>query len=163
MNDLSTQNLIQSIDDLLKAHGLRKTALSRMVLGFFLAHPNIAFSHAQLQDQMNLMLDSAVDKVTLYRLIDRLTQVSLLLCRVDMNRVRSYQLMPATIKNTPFFHCQSCQKDSSISQVIQQEALDLSKAAANASQHLASLGYQNVSYQLTLNGVCMDCAQQELQ
>jgi Fur family ferric uptake transcriptional regulator len=31
----------------------------------------------------------------LYRLIDRLTQVGLLLCRVDANRVRRYQATPA--------------------------------------------------------------------
>jgi Fur family ferric uptake transcriptional regulator len=153
----------QLVDDLLMSHGLRKTVLSRLVLGFFEANPHTAYTHAQLQEKLSAIHAFEIDKVTLYRLIDRLTQVSLLLCRVDVHRVRSYQKMPEAVVNMPFFHCQSCQKDSSITQVIQKEAIDLTRAAENASQHLASLGYQNISYQVSLDGICTDCVQRGLQ
>ena len=85
------------IDALLGAHGLRRTAAARQVLGWLLAHADTSYTHAQLQEA--LAGDGAVpmDRVTLYRLIDRLTQVGLLLCRVDSQRVRRYQAMPASV------------------------------------------------------------------
>src|SRR3954468_29219 len=91
------------IDALLSAHGLRRTSAARLVLGWLLAHPDTSYTHAQLQ--MALASDAsddgaddaaALDRVTLYRLIDRLTQVGLLLCRVDASRVRRYQAMPTS-------------------------------------------------------------------
>ena len=38
-----------SIDALLSAHGLRRTAAARQVLGWLLAHPDTSYTHAQLQ------------------------------------------------------------------------------------------------------------------
>ena len=94
------------IDVLLSAHGLRRTAAARRVLGWLLAHPDTSYTHAQLQTalQADGSADSvALDRVTLYRLIDRLTQVGLLLCRVDANRVRRYQAMPVSVHALPHF------------------------------------------------------------
>ena len=76
------------IDVLLSAHGLRRTEVARRVLGWLLAHPDTSCTHAQLQAALADDTDAALDRVTLYRLIDRLTQVGLLLCRVDSQRVR---------------------------------------------------------------------------
>ena len=89
------------IDALLSAHGLRRTATARVVLGWFLAHPDTSYTHAQLLAALQGAEPAdglTLDRVTLYRLIDRLTQVSLLLCRVDANRVRRYQSMPESVK-----------------------------------------------------------------
>ena len=78
------------IDALLTAHGLRRTAAARLVLGWLLAHADTSYTHAQLQTALTGdggdsvgATSPALDRVTLYRLIDRLTQVGLLLCRVD--------------------------------------------------------------------------------
>ena len=38
-----------SLDTLLSAHGLRRTAAARRVLGWLLAHPDTSYTHAQLQ------------------------------------------------------------------------------------------------------------------
>jgi len=100
----------------------------------------------------------ALDRVTLYRLIDRLTQVGLLLCRVDANRVRRYQAMPASLQSIPHFECQSCHRDRPLSGELQGNAGDLEKAAQAALQALRTLGYQGVSMDLSLRGVCADCA-----
>ena len=66
------------IDALLSAHGLRRTSAARLVLGWLLANPDTSYTHAQLQAALGGGADSpvALDRVTLYRLIDRLTQVS---------------------------------------------------------------------------------------
>jgi Fur family ferric uptake transcriptional regulator len=145
------------IDALLSAHGLRRTGAARLVLGWLLAHPDTSYTHAQLQAAM---LDSAhsLDRVTLYRLIDRLTQVGLLLCRVDANRVRRYQAMPASVKAMPHFECQSCHRDSPLVGALAANAVDLELAAQNALQALKALGYQGLSFDLAVRGVCADCA-----
>jgi Fur family transcriptional regulator, ferric uptake regulator len=149
------------MDALLSAHGLRRTAAARLVLGWFLAHTGTSYTHAQLLVALQGPESSGgvtLDRVTLYRLIDRLTQVGLLLCRVDVNRVRRYQAMPESVKAMPHFECQTCHRDSSLVGTLQGNALDLEVAAQNALQALKALGYQGVSLDLAVRGVCADCA-----
>lgn len=156
------------IDALLSVHGLRRTAAARLVLGWFLAHPDISYTHAQLQAALQSPEPAddggvgeggvTLDRVTLYRLIDRLSQVGLLLCRVDAKRVRRYQAMPESVKAMPHFECQSCHRDSPLQGTLQGNALDLEAAAQNALQALKALGYQGLSLDLAVRGVCADCA-----
>ena len=144
------------IDALLSAHGLRRTAAARRVLGWLLAHPDTSYTHAQLQDALAGGDAEPLDRVTLYRLIDRLTQVGLLLCRVDSQRVRRYQAMPASVHATPHFECQSCHRDSPLGAALR--ASDLEKAAQTALESLRALGYQDMHFDLAVKGVCAECA-----
>lgn len=158
------------IDALLSAHGLRRTAAARLVLGWLLAHPDTSYTHAQLQAALADDAESALDRVTLYRLIDRLTQVGLLLCRVDTNRVRRYQAMPSSVHAIPHFECQSCHRDSPLSGALsgtrsgvssgalKASAKDLERAAQTALEALKALGYQGMSMDFAVRGVCADCA-----
>ena len=150
------------IDTLLSAHGLRRTAAARLVLGWLLAHPDTSYTHAQLQAALvGADADApgvALDRVTLYRLIDRLTLAGLLLCRVDASRVRRYQAMPSSVHAIPHFECQSCHRDSPLAGALQANALDLERAAASALQALQALGYQGMSMDFAVRGVCVDCA-----
>ena len=146
------------IDALLAAHGLRRTAAARLVLGWLLAHPDTSYTHAQLQAALAGDSAAALDRVTLYRLIDRLTQVGLLLCRVDSQRVRRYQAMPTSVHAIPHFECQSCHRDSPLSGALKASALDLDRAAQTALETLAALGYQGLSMDFAVRGVCVDCA-----
>ncbi|MDR7307987.1 Fur family transcriptional regulator [Rhodoferax saidenbachensis] len=146
------------IDALLSAHGLRRTAAARQVLGWLLAHPDTSYTHAQLQVALADDTDAALDRVTLYRLIDRLTQVGLLLCRVDSQRVRRYQAMPTSVHAIPHFECQSCHRDSPLAGALKANANDLEKAAQTALETLAALGYQGMSMDFAVRGVCVDCA-----
>ena len=150
------------IDALLSAHGLRRTSAARQVLGWLLAHADTSYTHAQLQAALSGEGPSALDRVTLYRLIDRLTQVGLLLCRVDASRVRRYQAMPAGVHAIPHFECQSCHRDSplndTVSGALQASASDLERAAQSALEALKALGYQGMSLDFAVRGVCADCA-----
>ena len=150
------------IDALLSAHGLRRTAAARLVLGWLLAHPDTSYTHAQLQaalaDDGGAAPASALDRVTLYRLIDRLTQVGLLLCRVDNQRVGRYQAMPTSVRTMPHFECQSCHRDSPLAGALQASASDLERAAQSAVEALQALGYKGLSMDVALRGVCADCA-----
>lgn len=157
---------VDPINVLLSAHGLRRTGAARRVLGWLLAHPDTSYTHAQLQSALQNdpvttgqgEAGTALDRVTLYRLIDRLTQVGLLLCRVDVNRVRRYQAMPASVHALPHFECQSCHRDQPLQGALQGNALDLEVAAQSALQALKALGYQGLSLDLAVRGVCADCA-----
>ena len=152
---------IDPIDALLSAHGLRRTAAARLVLGWLLAHPDTSYTHAQLQTALSGVSSegpSALDRVTLYRLIDRLTQVGLLLCRVDASRVRRYQAMPASVHAMPHFECQSCHRDSPLDGALMGNADDLERAAQSALTALKALGYQGMSMDFAVRGVCADCA-----
>ena len=145
------------IDALLTAHSLRRTSAARLVLGWLLAHPDTSYTHAQLQAALVSSTDLALDRVTLYRLIDRLTQVGLLLCRVDASRVRRYQAMPTSVHAIPHFECQSCHRDSPLAGALQASADDLERAAQTALEALKALGYQGMSMDFAVRGVCVDC------
>lgn len=167
-----------TIDALLSAHGLRRTSAARRVLGWLLAHPNTSYTHAQLQaalaegeKQPGLRTKSAMtkktdsvtlDRVTLYRLIDRLTQAGLLLCRVDASRVRRYQALPTGEQATSHFECQSCRRDSPLAQALSgalpSTTGDLERAARTALKALKALGYQGMRLDFAVRGVCADCA-----
>jgi Fur family transcriptional regulator, ferric uptake regulator len=151
-------SLSDPIDVLLCAHGLRRTSAARVVLGWLLAHPDTSYTHAQLQGALVNDGAGALDRVTLYRLIDRLTQVGLLLCRVDANRVRRYQAMPDSVHTIPHFECQSCHRDSPLADALRASADDLERAAQTALAALKSLGYQGMSMDFAVRGVCADCA-----
>ncbi|RYF40882.1 MAG: Fur family transcriptional regulator [Comamonadaceae bacterium] len=150
------------IDALLSAHGLRRTSAARLVLGWLLAHPDTSYTHAQLQAALGSEEAHAegvtLDRVTLYRLIDRLTQVGLLLCRVDASRVRRYQAMPTSVHAIPHFECQSCHRDSPLAGALKASATDLERAAQTALEALKALGYQGMSMDFAVRGVCADCA-----
>jgi Fur family ferric uptake transcriptional regulator len=146
------------IDALLAAHGLRRTSAARAVLGCLLATPDTSYTHAQLQNAISSATDAPLDRVTLYRLIDRLTQVGLLLCRVDASRVRRYQAMPTSVRTMPHFECQSCHRDSPLAGALQARANDLERAAQSAVEALQALGYKGLSMDVALRGVCADCA-----
>lgn len=165
------------IDALLSAHGLRRTGAARRVLGWLLAHPETSYTHAQLQTALTshpveaidassvasepgkpASGDTTLDRVTLYRLIDRLTQVGLLLCRVDVNRVRRYQAMPSSVHAIPHFECQSCHRDSPLAGALRASGADLERAAESALQALRALGYQDMSLDFAVRGLCLDCS-----
>lgn len=160
-------NLLQDdpIDSLLQAHRLRRTAAARQVLAQFLAHPELSYTHAQLQAALQAKsVDeqaTALDKVTLYRLVDRLTQAGLLLCRVDASRVRRYQAMPTSVHAIPHFECQRCHRESPLAHALQANAEDLQRAAQTALESLKALGYKGLHIDMAVHGVCADCVTQQ--
>ena len=155
---LPSSEMPDPIDALLSAHGLRRTAAARLVLGCLLASPDTSYTHAQLQATLSESGGPVLDRVTLYRLIDRLTQVGLLLCRVDVKRVRRYQAMPASVHAMPHFECQSCHRDSPLVGPLKAKGHDLELAAQSALATLEALGYQGLSVDFAVRGVCVDCA-----
>ena len=146
------------ISALLAAHGLRRTYASKLVLGWFLARPDTSYTHRQLLIALGKDQHKELDKVTLYRLVDRLTQVGLLLCRVDINRVRRFQAMPAGVHAIAHFECQSCHLDSPLADALKSNAEDLQRAAQSALAALEALGHRGYNIDFAVRGVCAQCA-----
>lgn len=145
------------LDALLMAHGLRRTHVARKVLGWFVSHPDTSYTHAHLQAALIAAETEPLDRVTLYRQIDRLTLAGLLLCRVDANRVRRYQSMPASVKAIPHFECQSCHRDSVLPASLQSGNEALERAAQTALQAFNALGFVGKSMDFAVRGVCAEC------
>jgi Fur family ferric uptake transcriptional regulator len=143
------------LDTLLHTHGLRRTDVARKVLGWFVSHTDTSYTHSQLQAALGADGAEPLDRVTLYRQIDRLTLAGLLLCRVDASRVRRYQAMPASVTAIAHFECQSCHRDSVLPATSQ--AADLERAAQSALQAFNALGFVGKSMDFAVRGVCVDC------
>ena len=77
---------------------------------------------------------------------------------MDNQRVRRYQAMPTSVHAIPHFECQSCHRDSPLSGALKASAADLDRAAQTALEALAALGYQGMSMDFAVRGVCVDCA-----
>ena len=161
----ASKTVVDPVDEQLTAHGLRRTSAARLVLGWLLAHPHTSYTHAQLQAALadtgggDSQGDAdELDRVTLYRLIDRLTQSGLLLCRVDASRTRRYQAMPPDIHAMAHFECQNCRRDSPLLGSLKANANDLERAAQTALEALTALGYKGTSMDFAVRGVCADCA-----
>lgn len=153
------QKITNPIDTLLQAHGLKRTVVGRSVLGWFLSHPDTSYTHAQLQVALSTDQPTQIDRVTLYRSVDRLTQAGLLLCRVDQTRTRRYQLMPASVRAMPHFECNNCHRDSPLSAALKGDGAHLEKAAQAALTVLETLGYKELSCDFAVHGICVECVE----
>jgi Fur family ferric uptake transcriptional regulator len=152
------------VDDLLARHGLRRTAGARAVLGWLLEHADTSYTHAELQDAMVQEGTAPLDRVTLYRLVDRMVQAGLLVSTVDAQRVRHYQAYQAMDQNVdgatmvaPHFECRACHRDLPLTPEANETNAKLEAAAKAALKALEDLGHHGVSLDLSMRGVCSDC------
>jgi len=143
-----------SIDELLATHGLRRTTMARAVLKWLLTHRDHSWTHAELLAALQQDATLAVDRVTLYRLLDRLSQVGLLLCTVDADRVRHYRAVSEAAGAVPRFECQACHRNFE----LEGKAVQLERAAKSALRALESIGHHGLSVDLSVRGVCADCS-----
>lgn len=154
-----TEAAADPVDALLLAHGMRRTRLSRRVLRWMLAHRDASLTHAELWQRLGEPGGDTLDRVTLYRLIDRFTRAGLLRCRVDASRVRRYQVLAdAADPHQMHFACERCHLERPLAQALSTGAGDLAQAALSATEALQALGYRGLRLDLAVRGVCADCA-----
>ena len=69
--------------------------------------------------------------------------------------------MPASVHAIPHFECQSCHRDrplaGALSGALNASAQDVQRAAQTALEALEVLGYQGMSMDFAVRGVCADC------
>lgn len=140
-----------SIQARLAASGMRRTLLTRAVVGYFLAHPSDDLSHSQTMGAMEKR-GLKTDRVTLYRLLDRLAACGVLVRHTQaQERVWRYRLALTTAQQAvPEFECHACQQHFALDGLVSAKGLALSDL-------FSELMHQGLR-DLSIRGVCSDCS-----
>ncbi len=142
----------------LEAVGLRRTLATRAVLGLFLANPQGSLSHAQALASLQARgLD--INRVTLYRLLDRLAACGVLQRHADDDaRTWRYGLAASGEEAlAPRFECDACHRQFRLT-----EASEPTQAVArDLFRTLARLGHQGQRVDLSIHGTCAGCVPAE--
>ncbi|MGC4394439.1 Fur family transcriptional regulator [Hydrogenophaga sp. T2] len=142
----------------LDAAGLRRTLATRAVLGVFLARPGQGLTHAQVLQALH-QRGHEPNRVTLYRLLDRLAACQVLARHSDDRRTWRFTLQGAeagarAAPLVPRFECRRCGQD---------RALGALPAAGRGwlralQRGLARQGDSVERVELALRGVCAPCS-----
>lgn len=146
------------IQSRLEAAGLRRTLATRAVLGLFLANPQGTLSHAQALASLTARgLD--INRVTLYRLLDRLAACGVLQRHADDDaRTWRYGLVATEADAlAPRFECDACHRQFRLTEASQ-STRDVASGLFSA---LARLGHQGTRVDLSIHGTCAGCVPQE--
>ncbi len=143
----------------LEAAGLRRTLATRAVLGLFLANPQGTLSHAQALASLSAR-GMDLNRVTLYRLLDRLAGCGVLQRHADDGaRTWRFGLTDTEEGPAPRFECDACHRQFRLT-----EASGPTRAVAtDLFRTLASLGHQGLRVDLSIHGTCASCVPQESQ
>lgn len=147
----------------LEAAGLRRTLATRAVLGLFLAQPPGGLTHAQAMNALTARgLD--INRVTLYRLLDRLAVCGVLQRQTDdAERTWRFSLAPehgvgsraVPADGLPQFECDGCHRQFAVD-----GAADPMRALARDLQRLlAQRGHQGGRVDVAVHGTCASCAE----
>lgn len=146
----------------LDAAGLRRTLATRAVLGVFLARSGQGLTHAQVLQALR-QRGHEPNRVTLYRLLDRLAACAVLARHSDDRGTWRYRLQGATedarprgaLALLPRFECRRCGQDRALG-----ELPSAGQAWLRGLQRaLARQGEAVERVELALLGVCARCAE----
>lgn len=153
-----------ALDTWLTRAGLRRTRATRAVLHLFLADSSWAATHADVEAAMRTQRVD-VNRVTLYRLLDRLATTGLLVRHADdVARTWRYALAPELLDGPPTgdaggvvprFECDACHRQFRLT-----EASSPTQAVADQLlKTLATLGHQGQRVDLSIHGTCNVCVE----
>ena len=138
---------------LLAQAGLRQTRAVTAVLELLAACPERAWSHADLKVAL-LARGVRANRVTIYRLLERLVDAGLLEKHADdADRTWRFGWRPSGVDRAlARFECDACHQH-----------FQLPQASASAVHHildaLSSLGHQGQRVDLAVHGTCAGCAE----
>ena len=136
--------------EVVRAKGLRATRDVLRVLDV-LESSSVPLSHEGLM--RGLLADASgrdIDRVTLYRVLDRLVQAGLVVRTQDSERTFHFAL--AQSGSTGFFECEQCHALTTLPEDPQHPAL---LEQLNARLHQQGLNSTDIT--LSVHGVCADC------
>lgn len=144
----------------LQAAGLRRTLTTRAVAGVFLARADQGLTHAQVFAALQAR-GHEVNRVTVYRLLDRLVAAGVLSRRTDDERAWRFALVGAEparraagARTAPRFECQACHREFA----LPAGGASLHNAARELTRAIARLGHRGERVDVTVHGRCADCA-----
>jgi len=136
----------------LREAGLRSTALTVAVLGR-LEGASQPLSHEELARELVAAADGGkVDRVTLYRILDRLSAAGLLNRIQGSDRVWRHAI--AQHQSTAgYFECDHCHSISALP-----EDPELAGVLARIERRLSRRGVRSTNSAITVHGTCRDCS-----
>lgn len=137
----------------LEAAGLRRTLATRAVLGLFLAQPKGGLTHAQAMNALTARgLD--INRVTLYRLLDRLAACGVLQRHADDGaRTWRYGLADTGEGLAPRFECDACHRQFRLTEA----SAPTQAVASDLFRTLAGMGHQGLRVDVSIHGTCASC------
>ncbi len=150
-----------AIQSRLEAAGLRRTLATRAVLGLFLAQPPGGLSHAQALGALHAR-GLAINRVTLYRLLDRLAACGVLRRHTD-EQARTWRFSLTRPEGErddgegapPRFECDACHRQFHLA-----DASEPTRAMARELLNtLARLGHQGERVDVSVHGTCAGCVE----
>lgn len=153
-SDLQESRLPEDWLARLEQAGLRRTQATRSVLRLFLHDPSWNPSHAEVATAL-AQHGVHVNRVTLYRLLDRLAACGLLARQADTD-TRSWRFHLEDSHNdplTPRFECDACHRQFRVAEASQSTR----EAASQLLNTLAQLGHQGQRVDLAIHGTCAVC------
>lgn len=135
--------------------GLRSTRATRATLALLTQQPGIALSEAEVEAAL-MRAGVAVNRVTVYRLLDRLAGAGLLRRQVDAQRVARYALAHEEVPGDglPRFECDDCHRQFRLSEGSER----LQNATRQMLKALASAGHEDLAVDIAVRGRCAGCA-----
>ncbi len=140
------------VDAALASAQLRRTPGTLALAQLFTQGDEVVLSHAQVEQALAAQ-GVAVNRVTLYRLLDRFTAAGLLRRTVDAQRVSRFS-MATQDSAAPLFECDDCHRQFRLAD----DADTLGEAARKVLQALAAAGHQGHSVDVSVHGRCAGCA-----
>ncbi len=143
---MATLSLFEHAEALIKQLGARATAARIRVLVFLLTQQS-AVTHHQIEFALNA--DGKIDRVTLYRALDWLTETGLAHKVVGVDRAWCFLANSSDIAHHQHAHfkCQRCAK-----------VICLKNLRSSGQVPLLPEGYREMEIEVTVKGFCAQCA-----
>jgi len=142
-----------ALTERLEAAGLRRTKATEAVVGLFQSDVGWAPTHAELEDAL-LALGLQINRVTLYRLLERLVAVGLLERHTDAEaRTWRFSLTRNEEGVVPRFECDACHRQFRLTDASE----PTQEVARQLLDSLAHLGHQGQRVNLSIHGTCAVC------
>ncbi len=157
MTDTSAARLPAPIVARMAAAGLRRTLATRVVLGLFLGAPDAVLTHTQVASLVQAR-GVTVNRVTLYRLLDRLVACGVLR-RQTGQESRSWHFALARADDAgerlraPRFECDRCHR----SLWLDSAGSEARAWASDLLDRLVRQGHRGTWAELAIHGICADC------
>lgn len=138
--------------------GMRSTRASQAVLALFAAHPDAVFSEADVERKLRAQ-GIAVNRVTVYRLLNKLHAAGVLQRSVDAERIARY--MPSSAEagaQVPRFECDGCHQQFRLTG----HQARLQTALRALRQELQAAGHAELRLDLAVRGRCAGCVQPDV-
>lgn len=133
---------------------MRATRATRALALLYANQPHAAWSEAEVEAAL-AAAGAPVNRVTVYRMLDRFAAAGLLLKQVDAARVTRYALAPQGEEGAaPRFECDDCHRQFRLSQ----GAAPVQSALQEVLQALASAGHEGLAVDIAVRGRCAGCA-----